>query len=187
MLFHKTRLVGAYLIEVEKREDHRGFFARSFCRNEFEALGLNPCIAQANIGFSRSRGTLRGLHYQVPPHAETKIVRCTSGALYDIILDLRPHSPTYREWTGVELTKDAYRMLYVPEGFAHGYLTLADNTEVTYLVSQSYVPNAEQGIRWDDPSFCIAFPIDPVVISEKDRSWPDWYEDIGKGRMLCSP
>jgi dTDP-4-dehydrorhamnose 3,5-epimerase len=178
MRFHKTKLFGAYLVEVEKREDHRGFFARSFCRHEFEALGLNPCIAQANIGFSHLRGTLRGLHYQVPPHAETKIIRCTSGALYDVIIDLRRSSSTYREWTGVELSEENYRLLYVPEGFAHGYLTLTDNTEVTYLVSRGFAPNAERGIRWDDPRFCIEWPIDPMVISEKDNSWQNWSDTI---------
>jgi dTDP-4-dehydrorhamnose 3,5-epimerase len=175
MIFNETRLSGAYLIGLEKKEDDRGFFARSFCRQEFESHGLNPDVVQTNIGFSQSKGTLRGLHYQTPPHAEAKLVRCTSGALYDVILDLRPESFTFKQWLGVELHGSNYQMLYVPEGFAHGYLTLTDCTEVLYQVSQFYTPGAEQGIRWNDSAFQIVWPeMEKLEISRKDQSWPDW-------------
>ena len=175
MIFHQSRLSGAYIIEVEKRVDNRGFFGRSFCRQEFDEHGLNPDMVQVNIGFSQSRGTLRGLHYQSPPHAEAKLVRCTAGSLYDVILDLRPNSPTFKQWMGIELSAGSYTMLYVPEGFAHGYLTLSDNTEVLYQVSQFYSPDSERGIRWNDQTFAIGWPpVDHLIISEKDRQWPDW-------------
>lgn len=179
MIFHATRLSGAFIVEMEQRGDDRGFFARNFCRKEFEAHRLNAEIQQVNIGFNKHRRTLRGLHYQVSPYAETKVVRCTNGALYDVILDLRPASPTYRQWMGVELTAENRLMLYVPEGFAHGYLTLRDNTEVLYFVSEFYAPGAERGIRWNDPAFDIVWPEkDDLVISEKDKNWPDWASEI---------
>lgn len=177
MIFHETRIRGAYVIEIEKRGDDRGFFARGFCRKEMEGHGLNPDVSQANIAFSHSRGTLRGLHYQVFPHEETKLVRCTAGAIFDVIVDLRSASPSYRQWLGVELTAEKHSMLYVPEGCAHGYLTLADNTEIFYLVSQFYSPGAEWGVRWNDPTFGIDWPaMERLVISDKDRNWKDWSE-----------
>jgi dTDP-4-dehydrorhamnose 3,5-epimerase len=172
MIFTETELPGAYLIDVERREDDRGFFARAWCRQEFEAHGLIARVAQANISYNRRKATLRGLHYQLPPFAEAKLVRCTRGAIYDVIVDLRVDSPTYLRWLGVELTADQHRMLYVPEGFAHGFLTLEDHTEVTYQVSQFYTPAAERGIRYDDPALGIRWPLEVQVISEKDRSWP---------------
>jgi dTDP-4-dehydrorhamnose 3,5-epimerase len=175
MIFKKTHIIGAFVIELEKRGDERGFFARTFCCKEFEAQGINIRVLQANIGFSRSRGTLRGLHYQVLPYAEAKLVRCTAGALYDVFLDLRPSSPTFKQWLGVELTDGNHSMLYVPEGCAHGYLTLTDNTEIYYMVTQFYTPDAERGVRWNDPAFKIEWPISKnLVISDKDKSWPDW-------------
>lgn len=177
MIFNPTCIKGAMVVEIEPRADERGLFARGFCRREFEAHGLNPTIAQANIGVSLRRGTLRGLHYQTPPHAETKLVRCTAGAVFDVIVDLRPESPSYKQWMGVELSAANRRMLYAPEGCAHGYLALADATEVFYLVSEFYFPGAERGVRWDDPAFAIEWPLGKdLVISDKDRSWPDWTE-----------
>jgi dTDP-4-dehydrorhamnose 3,5-epimerase len=179
MIFSPTRIRGAMVVEIEPRADERGLFARGFCRREFEAHGLNPNVAQANIGMSRQRGTLRGLHYQIPPHAETKLVRCTAGAIFDVIVDLRPGSASYKQWVGVELTAANRRMLYVPEGCAHGYLALADNSEVFYLVSEFYAPGAERGLRWNDPAFGIEWPVtgDPML-SDKDRGWPDWSEHV---------
>ena len=175
MIFHQTLLQGAYLLELEKIQDERGFFAKAFCRKEFEGNGLNPDVVQANIGYSRFKGTLRGLHYQIAPHAEVKLVRCTAGAIYDVILDLRPESPSFKQWLGVEMTEDSYRMLYIPEGCAHGYLTLRDHTEVLYQVSMPYAPGAERGVRWNDPCFSIKWPdTEQLVISEKDQSWLDW-------------
>lgn len=175
MIFNETCIKGAFVVEIEKKGDSRGFFARAFCRKELAAHGLNADVCQANIGVNRSRGTLRGLHYQVAPHEETKLVRCTAGAVFDVILDLRPASPSYKKWLGVELTAETRTMLYVPEGCAHGYLTLADDTEIFYLVSEFYSPSAERGLRWNDPAFGIQWPIaKDLVISDKDRSWPDW-------------
>lgn len=174
MIFAETKLPGAFIIEVERLEDERGFFARAWCKKEFEAHSLNSDWAQANLAFSRRGGTLRGLHYQVAPYEEAKLVRCIRGAIYDVIVDLRPESPTYRQWLGVELTADNRKMLYVPEGFAHGYQTLADNTETFYQVSQFYSPESERGLRYDDPAFGIEWPIDVQVISDKDKSWSDY-------------
>lgn len=174
MIFTQTKLQGAYILELEKREDDRGFFARTFCREEMQAHGLIPDVAQANTSLSKTRGTLRGMHYQKSPYEETKLVRCTRGALYDVIIDLRPDSPTYKQWVGVELSAENYRMLFVPKYFAHGFITLADDTEANYLVSQFYAPGSELGIRWNDPVFNIKWPIDVSVISEKDANWPDF-------------
>jgi dTDP-4-dehydrorhamnose 3,5-epimerase len=175
MIFKATAINDAFIINIEKIGDERGFFGRAFCRREFEDHGIDFQIQQANIGFSRSRGTLRGLHYQVPPHGEAKLVRCTAGAIFDVILDLRPASSTFKQWMGVELTAKSHTMLYVPEGCAHGYLTLADGTEICYLVSQYYHAAAERGIRWKDPAFEIEWPIkEGLIISEKDQNWPDW-------------
>ncbi|NMB87752.1 MAG: dTDP-4-dehydrorhamnose 3,5-epimerase [Chloroflexi bacterium] len=174
MIFTETSLPGAYVIEIEKREDARGFFARSFCQHEFLARGLAPTVAQANISYNRHTGTLRGMHYQGEQAPGTKLVRCVRGGLYDVIIDLRPGSATYLQWTAVELSGENYRMLYIPQMFAHGFLTLSDDTEVLYLESQFYTPGAEKGARYDDPAFAIAWPQPIHVISEKDRNWPDF-------------
>lgn len=173
MIFTELELAGAYLIDLEKRADSRGFFARSWCQAELAAHGLGAPIVQANVALSHHRGTLRGLHYQTERFAEAKLVRVTRGAIYDVIVDLRTESPTFLRWLGVELSADDYRMLYVPERFAHGYLTRADDTEVTYQVTQSYTPQAERGIRFDDPALGIEWAGEVRVISDKDRSWPD--------------
>jgi dTDP-4-dehydrorhamnose 3,5-epimerase len=175
MRFSPTALSGAYIIDLQPHQDERGFFARTWCQQEFAKYGLNPQLAQCNVALSHRAGTLRGMHYQVSPHEEAKLVRCTKGALYDVIIDLRPHSPTYLQWIGVELTAGNHRMLYVPEGFAHGYQTLCDETEVFYQVSQFYQPGAEQGVRWNDPAFGIDWPeTSDCPISDKDRHWPDF-------------
>jgi len=174
VIFTKAELEGAFIIEIEKLEDARGFFARAWCQKEFEAHGLNPRFVQANISYSKMRGTLRGMHYQEAPYAEAKLVRCIRGAIYDVIIDLRQGSPSYGRWMGLQLTANSYRMLYVPEGFAHGFQTLEDDTEVFYQVSQFYSPQYERGVRYDDPSFAIKWPLEVRVISEKDKSWPDF-------------
>jgi dTDP-4-dehydrorhamnose 3,5-epimerase len=172
MIFKETKLRSAFLIEIQELTDERGFFARSWCQREFEAQGLDPRLVQANISYNRRAGTLRGLHYQVSPHEENKLVRCTKGAIYDVIVDFRKGSPTYCEWIGADLTEDNRRMLFVPQGFAHGFQTLVDGTEVTYQVSEFYTPGAERGVRYDDPAFSIRWPLSVSVISEKDNSWP---------------
>jgi len=172
MRFTETKLDGAFLIDIEPIEVERGFFARSFCRNEFAAHGLNTELVQCNISFNRKKGTLRGMHYQTPPHAEAKVVRCTRGIIYDVIVDLRRQSPTYRQWFGVELSADNYRMLYVPEGLAHGFLTLRDDSEVLYQMSTYFAPESATGVRWDDPALNIHWPEQPILISEKDRQLP---------------
>jgi dTDP-4-dehydrorhamnose 3,5-epimerase len=174
MRFTETALPGAFIIELEPVKDKRGFFARSFCRREFMEHGLNPEIAQCNISFNRHKGTIRGMHYQAAPMDEAKLVRCTSGAIYDVIIDLRPSSPMYLKWFSVELAAEDYRMLYIPAGFAHGFQTLADNTGVFYQMSQFYSPAHGRGIRWDDPAFGIKWPLKNPVISEKDRSYEDF-------------
>lgn len=174
MKFTKTKLAGAYIIDAEKREDERGFFARVFCLNEFKEQGIDIGIVQANVNFSVRKGTLRGMHFQNHPYQEDKIVRCTRGALFDVIIDLRKDSPTYKQWIGVELTENNHRALLVPKGFAHGFLTLEDNTEANYLVSQFYTPGAESGIRYNDPQFNIEWPFEPVSVSEKDANHPDY-------------
>ncbi len=173
MIFTKTKLKDAYIIEIEKWEDKRGFFARSWCQREFDAHGLISHLVQANISFNKKKGTLRGMHYQIAPYGETKLVRCIRGAIYDVIIDLRPDSPNCKQWIGVELTADNRKMLYVPENFAHGFITLEDNTEVFYQVSQFYSPEHERGVRYNDPAFGIKWPLDIEVISDKDKSWPD--------------
>lgn len=172
MQFTETKLKGAFILDLEMREDPRGFFARTFCQKEFEAHGLKPMVAQCNLSFNHKKGTMRGMHYQVPPAAETKLVRCTRGAIYDVIVDLRPDSPTYLQHVGVELTADNRRQLYVPEMFAHGYLTLTEHAEVTYQVGEFYTPGYERGIRFDDPALNIEWPVAVEVISEKDANWP---------------
>ena len=171
MIFSETRLVGAYIIDLERREDARGFFARAFCQHEFEAHGLKPLIAQANVAFNRLKGTVRGMHFQFPPDAETKLVRCTRGAILDIIVDLRPESPTYLAHVAVELTEDNHRALYVPERFAHGYQVLRDGTETSYQVGEFYAPGSEGGLRYDDPQLGLNWPLPVSAISDKDAVW----------------
>ena len=172
MQFLETRLPGVFEIRPEPHCDHRGFFARTWCRDEFEAHGLNPRLVQCSISFNTSRGTLRGMHFQLAPHAETKLVRCTSGAIYDVILDLRTDSPTYREWVGVCLTAQNRHMIYVAEGCAHGFITMQDQTEVFYQMSDFHAPAAARGVRWNDPAFGIAWPTEVQVISDRDATWP---------------
>lgn len=174
MIFNETILPSARIIDLERKEDDRGFFARSWCRREFKAHGLNPGLAQCNISFSPQRGTLRGMHYQTKPCEEAKLVRCTRGSLYDVIVDLRPDSPTYKKHLGVILTADNRRMLYVPEGFAHGLLTLENDTEVFYQMTEFYAPESQRGFRWNDPAFAIIWPEEAKFISERDRSYPDF-------------
>lgn len=172
MRFIETPIAGAWLVEPEPRGDERGFFSRLWCRDELAARGLNGNFVQCNNSFSRSRGTLRGLHYQAPPHAEAKLVSCVRGRIFDVIVDLRGDSPTCRRWFGRELTQDNRLMIYVPEGCAHGYLTLEDASEVTYPVTAPYHASLERGLRWDDPAIGIEWPISPSVLSPKDREWP---------------
>ena len=175
MLFRETKLKGSFVIEPEKYKDDRGFFARAFCHNELRTHGLNSTFVQANIGFSSAKGTLRGIHYQTKPYQEAKLIRCTRGILFDVIVDLRKDSNTYCQWFGIVLNADMHTTLYMPEGFAHGYLTLKNNTEIFYMVSQFYEPNSEKGIRWDDPVFDIEWPnISDMIISDKDKNWPDY-------------
>ena len=173
MRFVETKVDGAFLIEPEPIADERGFFARVFCREEFAANGLNPDLAQGNVSFNHAKGTLRGMHYQAAPHQEAKLVRCTRGAIWDVALDLRPGSPTYLAWDGYELSDANRSMLYVPEGCAHGFLTLTDGAEVTYQMSAPYAPAAARGARWDDPAFGIDWPGEVVVINQRDASYPD--------------
>jgi dTDP-4-dehydrorhamnose 3,5-epimerase len=201
MLFTETKLKGAYLIEIQKNEDERGFFARSYCFREFEEHGLNPRVVQCNISYNAKKGTVRGMHYQIPPYEEAKLVRCTAGGIYDVIIDLRPYSATYCQWFGVELAAGGslltahdpqsgaacslhaapcsplsarYRMLYIPQGFGHGFITLEDSTEVFYQMSEFYAPDSARGIRWNDPVFGIEWPLEPKMISERDQSYPDF-------------
>jgi dTDP-4-dehydrorhamnose 3,5-epimerase len=171
MIFTETALPGAFIIDLEPRQDDRGFFARSFCQREFAAHGLKTVIVQSNISFNHRQGSVRGLHFQYPPAAETKVVRCTRGAMLDVIVDLRPESPTYLRHAAVELTADNRRSLYVPERFAHGYQVLVDGTETTYDVGEYYTPEAEGGLAFDDPRLAIAWPFPASEISPKDRAW----------------
>ena len=174
MIFRETPLRDALLIEIEKHADERGYFARSWCEREFERQGLNPRIAQCNISLNTRKGTLRGMHYQTKPFEEAKLVRCTRGSLYDVIVDLRTGSPSYRRHFGVVLDPDNGLMLYVPEGFAHGFLTLEDRTEVHYQISEFYAPESARGFRWNDPAFRISWPAAVEVISDRDRGYPDF-------------
>jgi dTDP-4-dehydrorhamnose 3,5-epimerase len=189
MIFTETKLAGAFILDLERREDNRGHFARTFCQDEFEAHGLKPVIAQANAAFNKYRGTLRGMHFQCPPAAETKLVRCTRGAIVDIIVDLRPESPTFLEHVAVELTAANGRSLYVPERFAHGYQALEDDTETTYQVGEFYTPSAEGGLSPFDPSLGLSWPIETTEISEKDANWAPLTEvlDEIKARMTVAP
>jgi dTDP-4-dehydrorhamnose 3,5-epimerase len=177
LIFTETRLKGAFVLELEKREDDRGFFARSWCRNEFEAHNLNAAIVQCNVSFNRSKGTLRGMHYQAAPFAEAKLVRCTAGALYDVIIDLRRDSATYKQHVGEVLSAANYKMLYVPEGFAHGFQTLEDNTEIFYQMSQFYSPEHARGVRYNDPAFGIEWMVEQAVITDRDRNYPDFSDN----------
>jgi dTDP-4-dehydrorhamnose 3,5-epimerase len=175
VIFTETKLKGAYIIELEELKDNRGFFARAWCQHEYEKHGLNARFVQANVSSSIKKGTLRGMHYQISPYEEIKLMRCIKGSIYDVIIDLRPDSSTYAQWIGLELTSENHKMLYVPENFAHGFQTLEDNTEVFYPVSQFYTPGSERGIRYDDPAFGIKWPeINDLVMSEKDKCWPDY-------------
>ena len=173
MIFTETNLKGAYLIEFEKIEDERGFFARTFCQEEFRKHGLNPRLMQCSVSYNRSCGTLRGMHYQTAPYEETKLVRCTKGAIYDVIIDLRPNSPTFAQWIEAELTATNLRMIYIPQQFAHGFQTLEDDTEVLYQMSELYAPEYARGIRWNDPAFGIHWPTADRIISVRDNSYPD--------------
>jgi dTDP-4-dehydrorhamnose 3,5-epimerase len=164
----------ALVIDIEKKEDERGFFARTWCAQEFRKIGLNTNLVQQNMSYNKSRGTLRGMHFQTSPHAETKVIRCTRGSLYDVIIDLRPTSPTYTQWFGTTLSQDNYQMLYVPEGFAHGFITLEDDTEASYLVTAAYNPDADSGVRYNDPAFNIIWPIPVTKVSEKDAHFSDF-------------
>ncbi|MBI4687487.1 MAG: dTDP-4-dehydrorhamnose 3,5-epimerase [Nitrospirae bacterium] len=174
MKFIQTQLKGAYIIEPEKIYDNRGFFARTFCQREFKEYGLNLNLAQCNISFNAVKGTLRGMHYQEAPYEEAKLVRCTMGAIYDVIIDLRHKSETFKQWAAVELTAEKRNMLYIPEGFAHGFITLTDNTEVFYQMSEFYAQEYARGVRWNDPAFGITWPVDITVIADKDRNYSDF-------------
>jgi dTDP-4-dehydrorhamnose 3,5-epimerase len=175
MRFIPTALHDAYIIEPEKQADDRGFFARTWCQQEFHDQGLDPDLVQCNLSFNHQKGTLRGMHWQQPPFAETKLVRCSQGAIYDVIVDLRSDSPSFRQWIGVELTAANHRALYVPQGFAHGFQTLVDRTEVFYQMSTFYQPGAAQGFRWDDPAFQIDWPEPVTMISDRDRGYASYH------------
>lgn len=177
MIFTPLALAGAFLIDLERREDERGFFARTWCQREFVENGINPALVQCNLSYNRMRGTLRGMHLQLPPFEEDKLVRCSRGAIYDVIIDLRIDSPTWRQWIGVMLNQENRRALYVPKGFAHGFLTLEDETEVFYQMSEFYAPEHSRGVRWDDPVFGITWPIPVATISEKDQALADYRKE----------
>jgi dTDP-4-dehydrorhamnose 3,5-epimerase len=169
--FQETKLRGAFVVDPERTDDEREFFSLIFCRREFEARGLNPHTAQCSISFNRKRGTLRGMHYQVKPHEEAKLIRCTRGAIYDVILDLRPGSPTFRRWTAITLSAENRRMLYIPEGLAHGFQTLEDDSELFYHISEFYAPEFERGVRWNDPAFGFRWPISDPIMSDRDHNY----------------
>ena len=170
MIFNKNRLKDVFTIELDKKEDHRGFFARSWDVNIFKENGLNPKIVQCNISYTKIKGTIRGMHYQKNPYDETKLIRCTKGKIFDVIIDLRKNSSTYKKWESFELSSENFKMLYVPEGFAHGFQSLENDTEIFYQVSQFYSPESERGVRWNDPQFNIKWPIDVTEVSEKDNA-----------------
>jgi len=173
MIFEETKLARVVTIRLERKADERGFFARTWCQREFEQQGLNPQLVQCSISFNPRRGTLRGMHYQSAPHAEAKVVRCTSGAIHDVVIDMRRQSPTFKDWIGVTLTAENRDMIYIPEGCAHGFITLEDESEIFYQMSEFHYPEAARGVRWDDPAFGIAWPMKPELISERDRNYPD--------------
>ncbi|HET7233283.1 MAG TPA: dTDP-4-dehydrorhamnose 3,5-epimerase [Longimicrobium sp.] len=175
MIFRETPLAGAWVLEQDRREDERGYFARTWCANELAAHGLNAALAQCSVSFNARAGTLRGMHYQAAPHAEAKVVRCTRGAIHDVIVDLRPESPTFRRWYAAELSEENGAALYVPEGFAHGFQTLVDATEVLYMISEFYAPESGRGVRWNDPAFGIEWPhADPRILAPRDAGYPDF-------------
>jgi dTDP-4-dehydrorhamnose 3,5-epimerase len=174
MIFCNTKLEGVVEIRLEPKPDERGFFARAWCQKEFEGKGLNPKLVQCSISVNSRKGTLRGMHYQAAPHADAKLVRCTKGAIYDVVVDLRPDSATYKNWMAVVLTAEKRNMVYVPEGCGHGFLTLEDGSEIFYQMSEFYSPESARGVRWDDPAFQIAWPEKVDVISERDRNYPDF-------------
>jgi len=177
LIITETSLKGSFLIELEKIEDERGFFSRAFDESIFQQYGLKYHFTQCNISFSKKKGTIKGMHYQLPPHAEAKFIRCTKGKIFDVIIDIRPSSKTYKKWKGFELSAENYKQLYIPEGFAHGLQTLEDNTEIFYQNTLSYYPDYERGIRWDDPIFNISWPLNPTSISKKDMSWKPYLEN----------
>jgi dTDP-4-dehydrorhamnose 3,5-epimerase len=174
MNFLPTKLAGAFLIEVEPHDDERGSFARTWCARELAAHGLVGDIAQCSLSTNKRAGTVRGMHFQRPPHGEVKLVRCQRGAIFDVVIDLRPDSSSYRRWQGFELTADNHRALYVPQGFAHGFQTLTDDAEVFYQISEFYIQEASAGVRWDDPAFRVVWPLPISAIADKDRNWPDF-------------
>jgi dTDP-4-dehydrorhamnose 3,5-epimerase len=174
VIFTETKLKGAFIIELNRLDDERGFFARSWCQQEMEAHGINPRLVQCNVSFNKTKATLRGMHYQVAPREEAKLIRCTMGSIYDVIIDLRQNSPTFKQHFGVILSAENRHMLYVPHGFAHGFLSLEDRTEVFYQMSEFYSPEHARGVRWNDPAFDIAWPHEPSIISDQDRSHADF-------------
>lgn len=174
MIFRELPIAGAWLLDIERRQDDRGFFARTFCRDELANAGLQNDLVQCSVSFNKRRGTLRGMHFQTEPHQEVKLVSCLRGAIYDVLLDLRPTSKTFREWTAVELTGDNLRTVYVPEGCAHGFQTLTDDTLVSYQINERFAPDAARGVRWDDPAFNISWPDGPKTLAPRDLSWPDF-------------
>jgi dTDP-4-dehydrorhamnose 3,5-epimerase len=174
MIFRKTKFDGVFIIEIEKQEDERGFFARSWDTKEFEKYGLNNKLVQCNISYNKNKGTIRGMHYQIAPYEETKIIRCTKGKIFDVIIDLRTKSKTFKNWIGIELSSNKHNMLYVPGGIAHGFQTLEDNTEIFYQMSEFYNPKFARGIRWDDPTFSIKWPLSVNFISIKDKSYENF-------------
>jgi dTDP-4-dehydrorhamnose 3,5-epimerase len=178
MIFTKTNLEGAFVVEIQMLEDERGFFARSFCQREFQEHGLNPNVVQSNISYNKVKGTLRGMHFQAAPCQEAKLVRCTQGAVHDVIIDLRPDSPTYTQYFAINLTAKEHNALYVPEGFAHGFLTLEPETCVFYQMSEFYAPAHARGFRWNDPAFNVAWPAGIEMISERDANYPDYSIDL---------
>jgi len=178
VIFKETALPGAFTIELERRADERGFFARTWCQREFAEHQLNAALVQCSISFNKHKGTLRGIHYQTPPFEEAKLVRCTSGAIYDVIVDLRQHSPAFKQSFGINLTAHNHTMLYIPEGIAHGFLTLGDNTEVFYQMSEVYCPTHCAGIRWNDPLFGVQWPFEPSIMSERDRNYSDFIPSV---------
>ncbi len=182
MLFRETPLAGAYVVEAEPMEDERGFFARMWCEREFRERGLCDRFVQCNLSYNRRRGTLRGMHYQADPHGEIKLVRCVRGSIHDVIVDLRPDSPTFTSYFAVRLSARPLRMLYIPEGLAHGFLTLEDDTEVFYQMSEFYHPESARGVRWNDPAFGVVWPEEVRVISDRDRSYPDFRVDAVRRR-----
>jgi dTDP-4-dehydrorhamnose 3,5-epimerase len=176
MTFHETKLPGVFEIHLEPKPDERGYFARTWCQREFEEHGLNPKLVQCSVSFNSRKGTLRGIHYQAAPSPESKLVRCTRGVIYDVVVDLRPESPTFKNWIGVVLTGTDRNIMYVPEGCGHGFLTLEDETEVFYQMSEFYYPELARGVRWDDPTFQIVWPGEVEMISERDRMYPNFEE-----------